>query len=123
MDFESPSAGGQDDIEGLTNGRVSTIGQDLTAESNVNKVINLNGLATSGINVSVFNNINCAFNFGNVDRTENLSIFNNTNCTFNFDQIQRVANLSFLDNEGTVLPLFPQLERAATVYLRGNINT
>ncbi|KAI0391623.1 hypothetical protein F5Y17DRAFT_460651 [Xylariaceae sp. FL0594] len=74
------------------------------------------------ISVVVFNNENCALEFGHIASIANLTAFNNTNCTFNFDWIVSVADLAFTRNSGTIIPRFPRLQTASAVYLQGYIN-
>ncbi|KAI8630386.1 hypothetical protein F5Y19DRAFT_474782 [Xylariaceae sp. FL1651] len=114
MNLESSLASGEGDLAPITDlgtadtgneiglRRIKTIVRDLNINSNTNVHIAYDGLTSVGAS---------------------LSARGNTNCTFNFDQLSMVGNLVFIDNFNTTLPLFPLLERANNIHLRGFIDT
>ncbi|KAJ8127827.1 hypothetical protein O1611_g5809 [Lasiodiplodia mahajangana] len=82
--------------------RIASVGKDLIVRSVSNAYMYFDGLTDVG---------------------ESITLANNKNCLFNFDKLTSVTSLMILDNENTTLPLFPQLQRAENIYMRGIIDT
>ncbi|KAI0857825.1 hypothetical protein F4860DRAFT_517514 [Xylaria cubensis] len=80
------------------------------------------GTVGADLNITAYSNLNVTFGaLTAVGAT--LSLTNNTNCTFDFNRVSSLGDLVLLDNVDTVLPLFPQLEMAENIHMRGYIDT
>ncbi|KAI1738144.1 hypothetical protein F4680DRAFT_426235 [Xylaria scruposa] len=80
------------------------------------------GTVGADLNITAYSNLNVTFGaLTAVGAT--LSLTNNTNCTFGFSRVSSLGDLTLLDNADTVLPLFPQLQMAENIHIRGHIDT
>ncbi|KAI0552315.1 hypothetical protein F4679DRAFT_535257 [Xylaria curta] len=80
------------------------------------------GTVGADLNITAYSNLNVTFSaLTTIGAT--LSAINNTNCTFGFSRVSSLGNLTLLDNVDTTLPLFPQLQMADNIHIRGNIDT
>ncbi|TRX90022.1 hypothetical protein FHL15_009123 [Xylaria flabelliformis] len=80
------------------------------------------GTVGADLNITAYSNLNVTFGaLTAVGAT--LSLINNTNCTFGFSRVSSIGDLTLLDNVNTVLPLFPQLQMAENIHIRGYIDT
>ncbi|KAI1811234.1 hypothetical protein GGS20DRAFT_564018 [Poronia punctata] len=104
-------------------GPIGTIANFLLLDSDANATFNFAGLTNVGLNLSVSNHRETYCLFDRLVNVEYLSIYNSTNSFFSFEQLERVRSLTILDNIKTTVPLFPRLERAVDIHLRGNIDT
>ncbi|KAI0098664.1 hypothetical protein GGR51DRAFT_577018 [Nemania sp. FL0031] len=82
--------------------RIASVGKDLIVRTVSSAYIYFDGLTDVG---------------------ESITLTNNMNCLFNFEKLTSVTSLTLLDNENTTLPLFPQLQRAENIHMRGIIDT
>jgi hypothetical protein len=74
------------------------------------------------LNITSFQNLRVGFD-GLAQVGATISLFNNTNCTFTFGQMSSVNDLIMVDNMDTILPLFPKLQYVRNIHMRGNIDT
>ncbi|KAH9892919.1 hypothetical protein F4778DRAFT_784382 [Xylariomycetidae sp. FL2044] len=86
--------------------------------------LGMSAIKSIGQYATIDSSYNILFDFSHLESVGNtLTITNTNNSEFTFLHLQDVQDLFMVDNFNTTIPVFPSLETATNIHLRGHIDT